>query len=191
MGYSSSTNERSRRKRIALKPTVTRTGRFRRMHAWANRILRVGLGNMRIEVQETEPYVPAFLGARGIAARSCWQEYAEPVEALAAGNPLMIFAGALTGSRSPYSGRSSGQRTPARTRQGRQGLRRSCTNRRSATDTTRRSQASPAAARPGRQARGEQGAQSTTRMQSVERLHPRHRCLTPVSARSPSRGPFR
>jgi aldehyde:ferredoxin oxidoreductase len=31
----------------------------------------------------------------------------EPVEPYAPANPLMIFAGALTGSRSPYSGRTS------------------------------------------------------------------------------------
>ncbi len=90
-----------------MKPVVRKVARFRRMHAWANRILRIDLGDMRIEVQATEPCVPAYLGARGIATRICWQEYAEPVGPFAASNPLMVFPGALTGSGSPYSGRSS------------------------------------------------------------------------------------
>ncbi|MEJ2080569.1 MAG: aldehyde ferredoxin oxidoreductase N-terminal domain-containing protein, partial [Acidobacteriota bacterium] len=76
-----------------------------RMYAWTNRILRIDLRNMEIEVQEAESYVPEYLGARGIAARICWQDYTEPVEPFDASNPLMVFPGALTGSRSPYSGR--------------------------------------------------------------------------------------
>jgi aldehyde:ferredoxin oxidoreductase len=90
-----------------VKPVVAEVARFRSMPAWANRILRIDLSNMRVDVQETEPYVPEYLGGRGIAARICWQEHAEPVEPFAASNPMMIFAGVLTGSRSPYSGRSS------------------------------------------------------------------------------------
>jgi aldehyde:ferredoxin oxidoreductase len=90
-----------------VKPVVKSVERFRRMHAWANRILRIDLGTMSIGVQETEPYVPAYLGARGIAARICWQEYAQPADPFDPANPLMVFPGALTGSRSPYSGRSS------------------------------------------------------------------------------------
>lgn len=90
-----------------MKPVVTEVERFRGMHGWANRILRIDLSNMRVEVQEAEPYLPEYLGGRGIAARICWQEYAEPAGPFASSNPLMIFAGALTGSRSPYAGRSS------------------------------------------------------------------------------------
>lgn len=90
-----------------MKPAVQEVERFGGMHAWANRILRIDLGNMTIEVQPAQPYVPEFLGARGIAARICWRECAQPVEPFAAANPLMIFPGALAGSRSPYSGRSS------------------------------------------------------------------------------------
>ena len=90
-----------------MRPIVKKVERFRSMDAWANRFLRIDLSNMDIEVQPVESYVPEYLGARGIAARNCWQEYAEPVEPFAPSNPLMIFAGALTGSRSPYSGRSS------------------------------------------------------------------------------------
>ena len=90
-----------------MRPVIEKVGRFRCLHGWANRILRVDLSNMSIGVQEIAPYVPAYLGARGIAARICWDEVPEPVEPLEPANPLMIFSGALTGSRSPYSGRSS------------------------------------------------------------------------------------
>ncbi|MBN1656786.1 MAG: hypothetical protein JXA93_00215 [Anaerolineae bacterium] len=90
-----------------MRPVVKKITHFRNMHAWANRLLRLDLDNMDIDVQETEPYVPEYLGARGLAARICWQEYAEPVEPFEPANPLMIFPGALTGSRAPYSGRTS------------------------------------------------------------------------------------
>jgi aldehyde:ferredoxin oxidoreductase len=90
-----------------MRPIVKKVERFRAMHAWANRILRIDLSDMDIEVQEAAPYLPEYLGARGIAARFCWEEYAEPVEPFQPSNPLMIFPGALTGSRAPYSGRSS------------------------------------------------------------------------------------
>jgi aldehyde:ferredoxin oxidoreductase len=89
-----------------MKPVVEKVSRFEPMYAWANRILRVDLSDMRIRVQETAPFVPAYLGARGIAARICWDEYPEPVAPLDPANPLMIFPGTLTGSPSPYSGRT-------------------------------------------------------------------------------------
>jgi aldehyde:ferredoxin oxidoreductase len=81
--------------------------RFEPMHGWANRILRVDLSDMRIWAQETAPYVPAYLGARGLAARIAWDEYPEPVGEFDPENPLMVMTGALTGSRSPYSGRTN------------------------------------------------------------------------------------
>jgi aldehyde:ferredoxin oxidoreductase len=90
-----------------MKPVVEKVGRFGKMHGWANRILRVNLSDMRIEVQEAAAYVPAFLGARGIAAKICWDEYPEPIAPFDPANPLMVFPGALTGSRSPYSGRAN------------------------------------------------------------------------------------
>jgi len=90
-----------------MKPITENVTSFPNMHGWANRILRVDLSNMRIGVQEAAPYVPGFLGARGIAAKICWDEYPEPVEPFDPANPVMIFPGALTGSRSPYSGRTN------------------------------------------------------------------------------------
>jgi aldehyde:ferredoxin oxidoreductase len=74
-------------------------------HAWANRILRIDLSDMAISAEET-PYIPDYIGARGVAARIAWDEYPEPVGEFDPANPLMIFPGALTGSRSPYSGRT-------------------------------------------------------------------------------------
>jgi aldehyde:ferredoxin oxidoreductase len=90
-----------------MRPTAVTLPRHERTHGWANRILRIDLSNMRISAQETAPYVPAYLGARGIAARICWDEVPEPVEPFDPANPLMVFGGALTGSRSPYSGRTN------------------------------------------------------------------------------------
>jgi aldehyde:ferredoxin oxidoreductase len=89
-----------------MKPITHQLGRFRQMHGWANRILRIDLSDMRVEAQEAAPYVPEYLGARGIATRVCWDEYPEPVVPFDPANPLMVFPGALTGSRSPYSGRT-------------------------------------------------------------------------------------
>jgi len=62
---------------------------------------------MRIDAQEAAPYLPKYLGARGLAARLCWNRVPEPVEPFDPANPLMIVPGALTGSRSPYSGRTN------------------------------------------------------------------------------------
>jgi aldehyde:ferredoxin oxidoreductase len=86
---------------------VKEVRRFGRLHGWTNRILRVDLSNNSLGVQETAPYVPALIGARGIAAGICWAEYPQPVDPFHADNPLMIFPGALTGTRAPYAGRSS------------------------------------------------------------------------------------
>src|SRR5690606_12449788 len=90
-----------------VRPLVKKVTRFQSRFACANRVLRIDLDQMHIGVQEAEPFLPGYLGARGIAARICWQECATPVEPFAPANPLMIFPGALTGSRAPYSGRTS------------------------------------------------------------------------------------
>ncbi len=88
------------------KRITAKLDRFRPLHPWANRILRIDLDEMRIWVQESASYIPDLLGARGFAARICWDEYPEPVDPLHPSNPLMVMTGALTGSRSPYSGRT-------------------------------------------------------------------------------------
>jgi aldehyde:ferredoxin oxidoreductase len=90
-----------------MKPVTKNVKRYKPIHPWANRILRIDLSAMCIEVQETAPYIPQFMGARGIAAKLCWDEYPVPVDPFDPANPLMIFPGALTGSRAPYAGRTS------------------------------------------------------------------------------------
>ena len=90
-----------------MKQITLNVRRFGHTHGWANRILRIDLSNMTIGAQEAAPYIPDYLGARGIAARIAWDEYSEPVGEFDPANPLMIFPGALTGSRSPYSGRTN------------------------------------------------------------------------------------
>ena len=90
-----------------MKPTSVALPRFAPMPPWANRILRVDLSAMTIRATETAPYLPDYLGARGLAVRLCWDEYPEPVGAFDPANPLMVFGGALTGSRAPYSGRTT------------------------------------------------------------------------------------
>jgi aldehyde:ferredoxin oxidoreductase len=89
------------------KPLVVDVPRFGRLKGWVNRILRIDLGEMSVRVHESVPYVPDYLGARGIAHKIAWDEYPEPVEPFAAANPLMVFPGALTGSRAPYAGRTN------------------------------------------------------------------------------------
>ena len=90
-----------------MKPITMTIERYQSTHGWANRILRIDLSDMRAWAQETAPFIPAYLGARGIAARICWEEYPEPVEPFDSVNPLMVFPGALAGSQSPYSGRTN------------------------------------------------------------------------------------
>ena len=92
-----------------MRPTAARMPRFTPLHGWMNRVLRVALnadGSAAISASESAPYVPDYLGARGIAARILWEEYPEPVDPFDPANPLMVFPGALTGSISPYSGRT-------------------------------------------------------------------------------------
>ena len=81
--------------------------RFAPRYAWRNRLLRIDLSAGRIWAQETAPYIPEYIGARGIAARILWDEYPEPVDPFDPRCPLMIVPGALTGARSPYSGRTA------------------------------------------------------------------------------------
>ena len=86
--------------------TKTTLPRYAPMHGWTNRLLRVDLSGRRIWAEETAPRVPAFLGARGLAAKICWDEYPEPVDPFDERSPLMVMPGALTGTISPYSGRT-------------------------------------------------------------------------------------
>jgi aldehyde:ferredoxin oxidoreductase len=77
------------------------------MFGWTNRILRVDLSEGRIWAQPSAPYVPEYIGARGIAHKILWDEYPEPVDPFDPRNPFMVFPGALTGTVAPYSGRTN------------------------------------------------------------------------------------
>ena len=88
----------------AIKATLSR---YAPMFGWMNRILRVDLSDGRIWAQETAPYLPDFIGARGIAAKILWDEYPEPVAPFDPRNPFMVMPGALTGTIAPYSGRTN------------------------------------------------------------------------------------
>lgn len=90
-----------------MKAITTKLERFEARHGWANRLLRVDLSNQRITVEPLDAHVPAFIGGRGVAASIAWNECPEPVDALGPENPLIIITGALTGTRSPYSGRTA------------------------------------------------------------------------------------
>jgi aldehyde:ferredoxin oxidoreductase len=81
--------------------------RFAPSHGYRNRLLRVDLSDGRIWAEETAHLLPDFLGARGLAAKVLWDEYPEPVDAFDPRNPFMVVPGALTGARSPYSGRTN------------------------------------------------------------------------------------
>ena len=81
--------------------------RFPALRGWANRILRVNLSEGTVSVQETVPYVPDYIGGRGVAAAIVWDEYPEPVDPLGPDNPLIVMTGALTGSPSASSGRTA------------------------------------------------------------------------------------
>ena len=90
-----------------MKPITVKLPRFASMYGWRNRLLRVDLSEGRIWAQEAAPYLPTYLGARGLAAKILWDEYPRPVDALDPRNPFMVMPGALTGTRSPYSGRTN------------------------------------------------------------------------------------
>jgi aldehyde:ferredoxin oxidoreductase len=91
-----------------VKPvTVTIDRPKSNLHGWTNSILRIDLSNMTARAQESAPYFPAYLGGRGLGARLAWEDYPEPVDPFDPASPLMFIPGALTGSRSPYSGRTS------------------------------------------------------------------------------------
>ena len=62
---------------------------------------------MEVRSQESSSYFPEYLGGRGIAAKIAWDEYPKPVDPFSPQNPLMIFPGALGGTKSPYSGRTT------------------------------------------------------------------------------------
>lgn len=90
-----------------MKPVSVAVRDFPRLNGWANRILYIDLSDMSTRVRETAHMVPDYLGGRGLAARVLWDEYPESVPPFDPASPLMVFAGALTGSHSASSGRAA------------------------------------------------------------------------------------
>ncbi len=77
------------------------------IYGWVGKIVRVDLTERRIEIVPTAPYVPTFIGGRGIAAKIAWDEIPAGVGAFDPENVLMFFAGPLTGTTAPFSGRGT------------------------------------------------------------------------------------
>ena len=90
-----------------MKAITATLPRFGTRFGWTNRLLRIDLSQPRVWAEGTAPHVPAFIGARGLAAKLLWDEYPEPVDPFDPRNPLMVMPGALTGTIAPYSGRTN------------------------------------------------------------------------------------
>lgn len=74
---------------------------------YAGRLLRVDLTGGKIEQEETERYLPDWIGGRGIGARIAWDEIPPGVSAFSPESPLIIMTGPLTGTAAPFSGRTT------------------------------------------------------------------------------------
>ena len=90
-----------------MRPITANLPRFGHMHAWANRILLIDLSAGTITAREAAPWLPDSIGGRAMVARAAWELAPQAVPALDPANPLMVFAGVLTGSRAAYSGRAT------------------------------------------------------------------------------------
>ena len=90
-----------------MKPVTATMPRFAPRFGWSNRLLRIDLSDARLSVEPLERYIPDYIGGRGVAARIAWDDCPEPVDPFDPASPLIIVTGALTGTRSPYSGRTS------------------------------------------------------------------------------------
>ncbi|NLT73085.1 MAG: hypothetical protein GXX94_02665 [Chloroflexi bacterium] len=90
-----------------MKPYTSVLKRFATPYGWANRLLRIDLSAGRISAEPLDHYLPDYIGGRGLAVRLAWDSFTEPVDPFDARSPLIIMTGALTGTRSPYSGRTS------------------------------------------------------------------------------------
>ncbi|MFH1086148.1 MAG: aldehyde ferredoxin oxidoreductase N-terminal domain-containing protein [Chloroflexota bacterium] len=73
---------------------------------WLGRVLHVDLTTGAIERISSLPYLPDYLGGRGLAARLAWEMIPPGVGAFDPENPLMFMPGALVGTPAPSSGRA-------------------------------------------------------------------------------------
>ena len=72
---------------------------------WTGRILHIDLTSASSAVLSSLPYVPAYLGGRGLAARLAWEMLPPGITAFDARNALFFMPGALVGTPAPSSGR--------------------------------------------------------------------------------------
>ena len=69
------------------------------MHAWANRILRIDLSDMSVRAEPSEPYLPDWIGGRGLAVKLCWDANGRPTkEGLAQVGLTEIYGPMMTGA---------------------------------------------------------------------------------------------
>ncbi len=73
---------------------------------WTGRILRVDLTRGKSIVQDLDPKVAVdFLGGRGLAVKTLWDELVPGTDPLSPDNPLIFATGPLTGITMPSSGK--------------------------------------------------------------------------------------
>ena len=72
---------------------------------WAGKILFVNLSSGKHSTRETEGYLPAYLGGRGLAAKIAWDRLEPGVDGYDENNLLMFMTGPLGGTLAPSAGR--------------------------------------------------------------------------------------
>lgn len=76
------------------------------LYGWMGKILRADLTNGTLTTEDTEKYVPKYIGGIGIAHRIAWDEIPKGTGAFDKENKLILMTGPLTGTPSPTSGRA-------------------------------------------------------------------------------------
>jgi len=74
---------------------------------WAGQILRVDLTGRQTRTVPTSPYLPDFIGGKGIATRIAWEELAPGTEPYSPDNLLMLMTGPFSGTLAPTSGKGT------------------------------------------------------------------------------------
>ena len=77
------------------------------LYGWTGSIARIDLESGSIKHEDTEHYIPAYVGGKGIATRIAWDELKPDVGPFDSENPLMFMTGPMTGTLAPASGRGS------------------------------------------------------------------------------------
>jgi aldehyde:ferredoxin oxidoreductase len=72
---------------------------------WAGKILWVDLSSGRHFVEDTESYLPTYLGGRGLAAKIAWDHLKSKSNEYAEDSLLMFMTGPLGGTLAPAAGR--------------------------------------------------------------------------------------